>query len=137
MKITVETRVDADPQKVWDYYTGEEHIVNWNFAHPEWKCSSAKNDLRALGKFSYRMEAKDGSEGFDFSGMFQEISAPEKIIYQLDDGREVIIHFHAERGDILVQITFEPEETNSPEMQKQGWQAILDNFKSYVEGKAA
>ncbi len=133
MKITVETRLEADPQKVWDFYTKEEHIVNWNFANPDWHCTSAKNDLRAMGEFNYRMEAKDGSAGFDFSGVFQFISICEKIIYQLDDKREVVVSFHTEHGDVLVQITFEPEENNSPEMQRQGWQAILDNFKNYTE----
>ncbi len=130
--ITIKTSVSADINKVWEFWTKPEHITRWNFATPEWHCPDAVNELAPKGKFSWRMEAKDGSMGFDYSGTYLEIEEPNLIKKQLDDGRMVEISF-IERDEIVEVVeTFEPDE-NDPELQKQGWQAILNSFKNYVE----
>lgn len=131
--ITVENNIYAPVGKVWQYWTSPEHIVNWNSASDGWHTPSAMNDLREQGKFCWRMEAKDGSAGFDFEGVYGEIVERRSISYTLGDGRKVNILF--EEGDdvTFVREHFEAESTHSPEMQKQGWQAILNNFKNYVE----
>lgn len=132
-KITVQSAIHADVAKVWKYYTQPDHIVRWNFADPLWHCPSATNDMRVGGKYVARMEARDGSFGFDFSATYNEVTEHEKIAYTLDDGREVEIIFESEDGLTLVFVTFDAENQNSVEVQKQGWQAILDNFKKYAE----
>jgi uncharacterized protein YndB with AHSA1/START domain len=132
--ITVNTRIQAPVQKVWECWTSPGHIIHWNFASEEWHCPSAVNDLQPEGKFSWRMEAKDNSFGFDFSGQYREIKLQEYILWVLDDGREVSIQFVAHEGETLVTETFEPD-GNDPGLQRQGWQAILDNFKAYVESR--
>lgn len=131
--ITVKTIVNAAPAKVWEFWTSPEHIINWNFATPEWHCPSAKNDLKPGGTFSWRMEAKDGSMGFDYAGKYLKIDEPVLIEKELEDGRKVTISFEALDGKVEVIETFEPDD-NDPELQRQGWQAILNNFKKYVEG---
>ena len=130
--ITVKTTINSDLEKVWEYWTTPDHITQWNFATPEWHCPSAKNDLREGGTFSWRMEAKDGSMGFDYAGKYIKIEKPTLIKKELGDRRRVEITFTTKNGGVEVVETFEPDE-NDPELQKQGWQAILDNFKQYVE----
>jgi len=132
-KITVEAIIAADKNKVWDYYTNPKHIVNWNFASDDWHCPSAENDMRAGGKYSSRMEAKDGSWGFDFEAIYDEVVDNNRIIYTIADGRKVTIDFEEAGAETKVITTFEAENQNPVEMQKGGWQAILDNFKKYTE----
>lgn len=134
-KITIETTIMAPIDLVWKLWTSPEHIVNWNFATEEWCCPNAANDLRPNGEFNWRMEAKDGSMGFDFSGTYQQINDNELITYQMSDGRAVSIDFFIMGESVRVVESFEAEGTNSDEQQRAGWQAILDNFKNYVESK--
>ena len=131
--ITIETTVNAPVTKVWDYWTKPEHIIKWNQASDEWHTTNAENDLRKGGKFSSRMEAKDGSFGFDFGGIYDEIKENKYIEYTMGDGRKVKIFFTSQNDQTKIVETFEAENTNSIEMQKGGWQAILDNFKKYTE----
>ena len=123
--ITITTEVRKPMQKVWEYFTIPKHITKWNFASSDWACPHATNDLKPGGKFSWRMEAKDGSMGFDYSGTYTEIKHHDLIKYTLDDGREVSVKFEESGGIVLVTETFEPENQNDLEMQRQGWQAIL------------
>ncbi|MCF7561093.1 SRPBCC family protein [Sabulilitoribacter multivorans] len=131
--ITVETTIKAPIEKVWEFWTKPEHITNWNFASDDWCCPSATNDLRPDGKFVWRMEAKDGSMGFDFNGIYNQIEKHKFISYTMEDGRNVEIEFKAEGDNIKLTESFEPETTNPVEMQRAGWQAILENFKKLVE----
>ena len=134
-KITIETTINAPMDLVWKLWTSPEHIINWNFATTEWCCPSAVNDLRKDGEFNWRMEAKDGSMGFDFTGTYKQIKVNELINYQMSDGRDVWIDFLIEGDSVKLVESFEAEGTNSDEQQRAGWQAILDNFKGYVESK--
>ena len=131
--ITVQNIVNAPVEKVWKLWTGPEHITKWNNASDDWHSPSAENDLRAGGKFLARMEARDGSFGFDFWGVYDQVKANELIEYTLGDGRKVVIHFTGDGNTTKVVETFEAEGANPIEMQRGGWQAILDNFKKYVE----
>lgn len=131
--ITVENTIHAPVQKVWDNWTRPEHIVRWNSASDDWHTPHAKNDLRPGGSFVSRMEARDGSFGFDFGGVYDAVKPNEYIEYTLGDGRKVKIDFTAEGNNTRVTENFEAENTNSLEMQKTGWQSILDNFKKYTE----
>ena len=131
--ITVNSTVVAPVEKVWEYWTKSEHITQWNNASDDWCTSHAENDLRAGGSFVYRMEAKDGSFGFDFGGVYDSIIPNEYIEYTLGDGRKVTVKFEADGNKTKVTENFEAETTNTIEMQKGGWQAILDNFKKYTE----
>ena len=133
MKISVEVTIKAPVEQVWDYWTAPEHIINWSFATDEWYCPSAKNDLRPGGVFISRMEAKDGSIGFDFSGTYDHIEPLKSIIYTLDDGRKIEITFSFMGDSTHIIETFEAEKENSLEMQQAGWQSILNNFKKYAE----
>lgn len=133
MKITIQAIVKADAQKVWECYTLPEHITNWNFASDDWHCPSAENDLRPGGKYKARMEAKDGSFGFDFEATYDEIINQKKIVYTLDDGRKVVTDFENQDGETKVTTVFDAESENSIEMQREGWQAILDNFRKHTE----
>lgn len=132
-KITVEINIAADTNKVWDCYTKPEHITKWNFADDSWHCPSATNDLRVGGKYSARMEAKDKSFGFDFEAVYDEIVAQKKITYTMTDGRKATTLFEDQNGKTKVITTFDAESENSVDMQRDGWQAILDNFKKYTE----
>lgn len=134
-KIRVGTEINQPIEKVWELWTNPDHIVNWNNASDDWVSPKATNDLREGGRFVYRMEAKDGSAGFDFSGKYEKIKKFEKIVYILDDHRRV--EFKFEKGDNITRIEefLEVEKVHSVEMQKTGWQAILDNFKKYAESK--
>jgi len=132
-KIVVKTTVYAGIEKVWDYYTNPEHITKWNFADPSWQCPSASNDMRAGGKYSARMEAKDGSFGFDFEAVYDEVAEGERFTYTMPNGRQASVVFKKDGDQTEVTVTFDPETEHPLEMQKNGWQAILDNFKKYTE----
>jgi uncharacterized protein YndB with AHSA1/START domain len=131
--ITVETTVKAPVEKVWKYWTLPEHITKWNHASDDWHSPHSENDLRPGGKFLARMEAKDGSIGFDFGGIYDEVKTNELITYSMGDGRKVKVTFSGSGNETKVTETFDPENQNPVEMQKGGWQMILDNFKKYVE----
>ncbi|MFA3783440.1 SRPBCC domain-containing protein [Melioribacteraceae bacterium 4301-Me] len=132
-KITVEALINAPIEKVWNYYTQPEHITKWNFASEDWCCPRAQNDLEVGRKFSWRMEAKDGSFGFDFGGVYDEVEKHKKISYTLGDSRKVEINFISQKDSVLVTETFEAEDSHTLEQQRDGWQAILNNFKKYTE----
>lgn len=131
--VTVHVLVRKPIGKVWKYWTEPEHIVNWNFASDDWHTSQADSDLRDGGSFCYRMEAKDGSMGFDFEGVYNHIVTNSRIVCTLGDGREVSIDFVDIDGHTEVIESFEAEKTNPVELQRTGWQAILKNFKKYAE----
>lgn len=133
--ITVETTVNAPIATVWDYWTTPEHIMKWNAASDDWHTPSATNDLREGGSFTSRMEAKDGSFGFDFGGTYTTVIDHREIAYTTGDGRKVRVTFDEQDGKTKVTETFDAESENSPEMQRAGWQAILDNFKKYTEAQ--
>lgn len=133
--ITVEADVEQPVDKVWECWTMPEHITQWNYALEEWHSPHATNDLRAGGKFSSRMEAKDGSVGFDFAGEYDIVDEFEYIEYTLGDSRKVKVHFTPDGNHTKVVESFEAEDTNSIELQRTGWQAILDNFKKYAESR--
>jgi len=133
-KITVETLVKATPEKVWECWTKPEYIIQWNHASDDWHCPIAKNDLTVHGHFSYTMASKDGKMSFDFSGVYTKVIPLETIEIKLDDERELKISFSEEDDFTKVVEIFDAEQTNPIEMQKFGWQAILDNFKRVVEG---
>ena len=132
-KITVEAIVSAAVEKVWDLWTDPKHVVHWNHASADWHSPYSENDLRVGGKFLYRMEARDGSSGFDFGGEYNSIELYKHIEYFLGDNRRVRVTFDPKGTGTRVTEIFETELTNSVELQQQGWQAILDNFKHYVE----
>jgi len=132
-KITVKTKVHAPAEKVWELWNNPEHIVQWNTATPEWHSPMAENDLRPGGDFNIRMEAKDGSFGFDFEGIYDEVEKHQYIAYTLADGRKVTISFRREGPGTEIEETFDAEDQNPIAMQREGWQAILDNFKVYAE----
>lgn len=131
--ITVQNTIEAPVQKVWDYWTKPEHITKWNNASDDWHTPRAENDLRPGGTFSSRMEAKDGSMGFDFGGTYDAVTPNEYIESTLGDGRKVKVTFTADGDQTRVSESFETEDTHSIEMQRGGWQAILDSFKKYTE----
>lgn len=131
--ITVETKVNRGIDKIWEFWTNPEHIVNWNFAISEWHCPNAENHLEVGKSFNYRMEAKDGSMGFNYEGTYTKIETNTSIEYALEDGRTVSIDFKKLDDSVSIVESFEVEDTNTLEQQKQGWQAILENFKKYVE----
>lgn len=133
--ITIETTVNAPVEKLWESWTKPEHITQWNHASDDWHSPWAKNDLRKGGEFSARMEAKDGSTGFDFRGIYDEVKPNEYIEYTLGDGRKVKVSFTPLGNTTKVIESFEAETSNPVEMQKAGWQAILDNFKKYTESR--
>ncbi|MGZ9818121.1 SRPBCC family protein [Peribacillus simplex] len=132
-KVTVETTIQAPIEKVWKYWTEPDHITKWYNPSDDWHTPFAENDLRQGGKFVSRMEAKDGSAGFDFGGIYDEVKLHEVIAYTMGDGRKVKITFKEQENEIEVIETFDAETTHPIEFQKQGWQAILNNFKKYVE----
>jgi len=131
--ITDENTVNAPVSKVWDYWTKPEHITKWNNASDDWHTPWAKADFREGGTFTARMEAKDGSMGFDFGGVYDVIRPNEYIEYTIGDGRKVKVSFASQGNATKVTESFEAENTNSEELQRGGWQAILDNFKKYTE----
>jgi uncharacterized protein YndB with AHSA1/START domain len=132
-EITVKSTINAPVKKVWDFWSSPEHIKQWCNASDDWHAPQAENDLRTGGKFSTRMEAKDGSFGFDFGGVYDDVKTNELITYTMGDDRKVRIIFEADGDKTHVTETFEAEAQNPVEMQRGGWQAILDNFKKYTE----
>ena len=134
MKITVETKVKATPEQVWRAWTTPEDIVKWNAASDDWHTTKASLDLRVGGAFSSRMEAKDGSMGFDFAGEYTKVEKPTRLECAFG-GRTMQVEFIAESGGVTIRETFDAETENPADMQRQGWQAILDSFARHVEAK--
>jgi len=132
-KITINTVIVADIQKVWDYYNSPEHITKWNHASDDWHCPKAENDMKIGGTYLARMEAKDGSFGFDFKAIYDEIIPMAKVAYTLEDERKVVTIFEKQGEQTKVTTVFDAEGMNPIDMQKAGWQAILNNFKRYTE----
>ncbi len=134
-QIKVQVMIDEPVKKAWEAYTDPKHIVKWNHASDDWRCPHAENDLRVGGRFSARMESKDGSEGFDFGGKYTEVVPLKAIAYTMDgkDKRKAKITFEKVFDSTAVSVSFDPEDENPIEMQKGGWQAILDNYKKHVE----
>ena len=137
MKVTVETLVHADPDTVWAAWNTPADIVRWNAASDDWHTTRSEVDLRPGGPFSARMEAKDGSFGFDFGGEYTRVEPPGLLEFRLGDGREVRVEFTAEAGGVRVRETFDAETVHDVELQRRGWQAILDSFARHVEAKRA
>lgn len=133
-KITVKALVNADTNKSWECYTSPEHITQWNFADPSWHCPRATNDMRIGGTYNARMEAKDGSFGFDFEAVYTEIEDGKQFSYEFG-GRNASVIFTPQGDQTEVTVIFDPESENPVEMQQAGWQMILNNFKSYTESK--
>ena len=134
-RITVTATINAPVDNVWQAWNSPEDIVKWNTPDPSWHCPASENDLRVNGTFKNRMEAKDGSFGFDFEGTYNKVDLHREIAYTMPDGRKVDILFAQEGGKTTLTTTFDPETQNDPGFQKQGWQSILDNFVKYVESK--
>ena len=132
-KMTVENTVNAPVEKVWNFWNAPEHITKWCAASEDWHVPKAENDLRTGGTFATRMEAKDGSFGFDFGGIYDEVKSNQTISYTMGDGRKVNVDFTASGNTTKIVETFDAEKENPVEMQQYGWQSILDNFKKYVE----
>jgi len=133
MKITVETVVNAKLKDVWTAWSNPDDIKQWNSPDESWHTTSSAVDLREGGRFTARMEAKDGSAGFDFEGAYTRV-VPNRIIdFRMSDGREVNIEFDERADGVAIKETFDAETENPPEMQRAGWQAILDNFARHVE----
>lgn len=131
--ITVQNTINASIEKVWDVWTLPEHIMNWNIPFSDWHTPYAENDLKVGGKFKFTMAAKDGSDGFDFEGVYTKIEKFSSIEYRLLDNRTANVHFEDKGAEVKLIETFEPEPTNSKEMQEQFCHAVLQNFKKYVE----
>lgn len=134
-KITISATVNASVEKVWEIWTNPEDITHWNSPSEDWHTPLAENDLKIGGKFKYTMAAKEGSMSFDFEGIYTAVDKQEKIEYKLADNREVSIFFDDLGDRVKVTESFDPEDVNPLEMQKAGWQAILDKFKDYTERK--
>ena len=132
ISLTVETTVELPIEKVWEFWTLPAHITQWYFASEDWCAPSAINDLKSGGRFSTRMESKDGSNGFDFSGTYDKVNYPSFISYILDDERKVSIKFSSETDGTKISENFEIENENTTELQRIGWQEILNNFKNYT-----
>lgn len=133
IEITVQVEVLSDVKIVWEVLTEPKHIINWNFASDDWFCPKAENNLKIGEKYNYRMEAKDGSFGFDFWGTYTEIETYKKVFSVLGDGRKLEILLEEKDGVTTIIEKFETEDVNSVELQKNGWQAILNNLKKYAE----
>ncbi|OOG74630.1 SRPBCC family protein [Flavobacterium sp. A45] len=131
--ITVKCKVEASIEEVWKFWTTPEHITKWNNASEDWHTPYAENDLRVGGKFKSIMASKDGTMSFDFEGEYIEIKTHSFIEYKLADGRKVDVYFIGLEDGVEIIESFDPENENSEEMQRAGWQAILDNFKKYTE----
>lgn len=132
-RITVIAMVGGEEGKVWAYYTDPDHIRKWNAANDDWHCPYAENDVKVGGRFKMTMAAKDGSASFDFTGQYTDMQYGERLAYTLDDGRTVEVYFTFQGDKICVMVNFQAEAVNAPDLQRAGWQAILDNFKKHVE----
>lgn len=133
VKIKIEANVSTSLQIVWSFWTDPKHITQWNFASETWRCPWATNDLKVGGKFCAKMEAKDGSFGFELIGIYDEVVLHKRLAYTMEDGRKVVTDFQNQGSFIKIVTIFDAEKENSEELQKAGWQAILDNFKRYAE----
>lgn len=133
--VTIKATIHAPVEKVWELWNTADHVTKWNNASPDWHTPKAENDFREGGAFVYRMEAKDGSFGFDFGGVYDRVKELEEVAYTLGDGRKVAIRFKADGAYTHIVENFEAEGMNPVEMQQQGWQSILDNFKKYAEAQ--
>ncbi|WP_177765848.1 SRPBCC domain-containing protein [Flavobacterium sp. I3-2] len=133
MKIIVEAIISKDTNLVWDFWTKPEHITKWNFATDDWQCPKVENNLEVGGKYFARMEAKDGNFGFNFEAIYDEVIDLQKITYTMSDNRQVTTTFENLDGKTKITTIFDAESSNPIEMQQQGWQAILNNFKKYTE----
>ena len=133
--ITVTADIEAPLAEVWERWTNPSHVVHWNFASNDWHCPTAESDFRTGGDFHYTMAARDGSFSFVLSGTFAEIFDGQAITLRLEDGRQVTTRFEEANDKTRITETFEPETMNPEDLQRQGWQAILDNFKAYAEGR--
>ncbi len=133
MKINISATVAEEPQKVWDCYTLPQHIVNWNFASNDWHCPEAENNMEPGGMYRAKMAAKDGSFSFDFVAHYNEVRLHEYFRYTMPDQRVVEVWFDPQPKETTVTVSFDAETENAPELQEAGWQAILNNFKSYTE----
>ena len=131
--ITVTAQVNATPEKVWELWTSPQHITKWNNASDDWHSPHSENDLREGGRFTTGMDAKDGSMGFDFGGTYNKVVPNETLAYIMDDGRKVEVNFSDKDNGTYIEETFEAENTHPEDMQRAGWQSILDNFKKYAE----
>lgn len=131
--ITIFAVVNSSLEKAWEYYVNPEQVVKWNHASDDWHCPSAENDLKVGGKFIYVMASKNKQQQFNFSGVYTEIMPLKKISYVMDDGRKAAVNFEQEKDGVKVTVTFEMETENSEDLQRSGWQAILDNYKKIVE----
>ncbi len=136
VKITVEALAKADAQTVWNAWNNPADIMQWNAASDDWHTTTSTVDLRVGGRMSSRMEAKDGSMGFDFAATYTIVEPPRLLVFKLDDDREVRVEFIEQDGGVLVRETFDAESENDADMQRQGWQAILDSFARHVAAKA-
>lgn len=134
--ISVQTKVNAPVETVWKIWTNPDDIIKWNNASDDWHTPKASNDLKTGGSFNFRMEAKDGSMGFDFDGIYDNVKSYKQIEYTMSDGRKVSVSFVSEGDKTIIVETFEAEDIHSIELQQTGWQAILDNFKKYTESKS-
>lgn len=130
--ITITTTVNASPSQAWNAWVSPEHIQNWNHASDDWECPNATNDLRIGGRFSSTMRAKDQSASFDFQGTYTALETERLIEYVMDDGRKVSVTFESTDDGVRITESFDPETENPPELQRDGWQSILNNFKAYV-----
>lgn len=135
ISLVVETVVQAPADKVWELWTTPAHITQWYFATDGWHCPRAENNATPGYRFTFRMEAKDGSMGFDYTGVYEEVVPQQLIRYKLEDGRQVSIRFDDLAGKTKVTESFEAEDSHAAEQQRAGWQAILDNFKKYAESE--
>ncbi len=131
--ITIQALVKAPIEKVWQFWNEPKHIMNWAFASEDWEAPAAQNNLHVGGKFVTTMAAKDKSASFDFNGVYTKVTEPELIEYTIEDGRKVSVKFEIVSDGVQVTETFDPENENSEELQRNGWQSILNNFKKYVE----
>ena len=132
-QIKITASIIAPIEKVWDKWTNPEYITKWNFAVDEWQCPRAENDLKVGGKYFARMEAKDGSFGFDFEAIYNVVKQNQELTYTMTDGRKATTIFESNGSETIVITTFDAESENPVEMQQQGWQAILNNFKKYAD----
>ncbi len=132
-RITINATINASIEKVWNCWTKPEHITQWNFADPSWHCPYAENDLRVGGKYLGRMEAKDGSFGFDLEAIYDIVTEQKELTYTMADGRKATTIFEINGQNTNVTTVFDAENENPVELQQQGWQAILNNFKMYTE----
>jgi uncharacterized protein YndB with AHSA1/START domain len=136
-QVTVSVLVRATPERAWKAFTTPESITQWNFASADWHCPHAESELREGGAFRFRMEARDGSFGFDFEGRFRKVSPASELHYSLGPDREVVVQLTHAGEQTQVSQTFTPEETHSLEQQRAGWQSILDNYKKYVNATSS